>query len=867
MEVAVRVVQAWIKDTQRFKLRCRVQAAGPGSSGEAHEGSVSVAAQPSPAKPHQFSFSFASRPTKLSLLFLAESPRYESHQEKELGRCTVTLSTTQSLGNTETLFLSQQMPDTKVERFVGKLKCEVNLSEAASTSLTSLLSDEAERACVQVLPSESPSVSVVFHCVYARVYPSTRLVGVARIGDRSDISVGTLLQQNSQGPLHCLPILKPVRLSCQEFDCLELHIGDSNTGSVQFSCARALSRLTPFRPTHFNFDSQNQASNVVSDTRRPSVSTSVSYTPSDSQFGQFEGIEVAVCEVSPPRSLLQCRDIVMGAQLVQPNSKGKFPTPAGHSIHPPFQPSTKKSGAASSEYHVSVLRYQGREVNPASVVKFYHLFCHSLPETGGLNLIFQVFGSSGTQVWWDTDSHSWAGLEISEETLPMLQKGDLPILCWSASNSDSSQPCTVSGVLRWKLRKTKFLSESSVREILNERAQAASGSVVDPRNQPTKTSPGHFHDHRPCDPATQHPPNHESSRQIEGVVSPEQSADAGVLKEFFHQMTSDFNALRTENQRLQTRNEELRLEVARLETVAHQTTVGDTSYSQSDLQELSKSELKVRVWSLQKSLEDEKRTSKRYRERIGTLQGDLAALRDVEARHIELREAHMAQQRLIQTLRDKVSKYRKCSEICRKQEGVITQLESLLAKQARGHPSAKDDAISLLGRENAELRTLLQQLQVSEDHENNRATLLEKERVISSLKSQLSQLASHCKSLERERDSGGGGRSEEKQEIEVRMFELEQKVLVAEAKLSAQSRQLQENAEKWMVEKAGYELQLAEYRSQLDTVVRSGKLALAATKQEKGVTVSSSGRQRGSERRSGGQQYFSGKTSTKDFSF
>ena len=870
MEVCVSVSRAWIKDTQRFGLRCRVQAVVLESSGEAHEGSVSIS-QPITAaltdKPHRFFFSFASRPAHLSLLFVATSPRQDltsSRQEKELGRCTVTISTAEPPDHAaKTLFLTRQMEDSRVERLAGKLKCTVRFSDKACVSLRSLLSDEAERACMDVMPSESPFVSVVFHCATAVVDPATtELVGVARIGDRSDIGIDTLLQQSSAVPLLCLPLLKPVRLFCEEYESLELHIADTMRGTIQFSSARVLSRLTPFKPIHFNFDggqSQGLASRTQSDTERPNVSVSVVYTPSAAQSSMFEGIEVAICDIIPPRSVLQARDIVLGTQLVEASTKGKTPSLAGYFTRPPFkEPVKKKGGSFSSDYHISVLKHQEREVNTTPVVKSYYLFHDTLQGAADFCLLFHVFASSGAEVWWNTDTHTWVKLDISKETLAMLKTGDLPTLHWSATNKDSSQPCTVSGILRWKSSKEKFLTESYVREILATHTHVSPGPVRD------QHSTGHTHK-----------ASSEQLPQPEGLKpADDNSATADVkvfqqLTEFLRQTTENFLTLRRENQHLERENERLRMEVARIGSTGSMS----DSLGQRDLQTLSVSELRVGVCSLQHSLESERKMCERYRERNRALQSDLAALRDVEARHVVLRESHMGQQKLIQSLRDKLTKYRKCSEICRKQESVITHLESLLAKQAQGHPSAKYEAISMLSRENAELRTLLH---VTED--SGSSDLDQKNHVIYSLKSQLSQLAAHCKNLEREIGRGGGTRSEEKRELELQVFELEQKLLVAEAKLSAQSQQLQENAERWMTEKAGYELQLADHRHQLDSFIRSGQQALMATattqgepattskgqRENKGEGSRTSREHRESEGEGRGKQQTSGK---KDFSF
>ena len=888
------IIGAGVRDVPRFNLRCRAQGTGSGNSREVHEGSVAITQPVSKTLTPKFAFTFASKPAQISLLFIAMSSRQEStsYVEKELGRCERTLSTasvSQPPQHSQTLLLCQQVPGTRIGKFTGKLKYTIHLKTAVGTDLASLLEDEAKRTCMNVLPSDSPFISIVFHYAYTIVDQTQKLVGVARIGDRSDIRVDTLLQRGSSRPdqLHQVPLLRPVKLSCQEFDCLELHVAEnSRSGAILFSSSRALNRLFPFKHIHYNYDSlslnpvDGGILAVEPDSRIPSVAVSVMYTPSVQEFNRFEGLEVAMCEISLPDAVRQCRDVVVGTQLVQRDSKMKRAPSIGSQA--PFQSHLKKGLKTTSSidhgYHVTVLQYQGKELT--TMPKSYLLLPYFSKKSGGVILVFHVYGSSGTHLWWNTDHSTSVQLEISESKLTQLQTGQIAYFPWKMSSEDITQPCKVSGVMRWKSKQTKFFTNATLREVLDVSVLSpdTSSQTIDQQVSRPKlrnsTEPDHEMHSLQQDPSAK-PFNPASIQQtLEGLVTPTQEMDAteaehGVtnvlsqLTEFesnLQQMASDFQTLRKENQRLQGENEQLLLQMAKLKSLVTE--------KQCDLQHLSVPDLILKIGSLQQSLEAEERAHQRCRKRIEAMQNVLSNRQHLETQHIELQEAHTAQQKLIQLLRGKVAKYHKCSDICRKQEAIITQLESLLTKQAEGHPSAKDDAIVLLSKENAQLRALLQQYQASGEHGHQQAALLEKDQAIHLLKSQISRLVSHCQHLEQEK--AHGTRSEEKREFDTRLFELEQKLLVADAKLSAQTNQLQENAKIWMSEKAHYELQLADFHSRLDTVIRSGQQVLSTTQVIAGDNPSA-GQGSGAEAHQAGstsglQHYFSRKTNTKDFS-
>ena len=861
MEVMVNIRQAWIKDTSRFILRCKVQDVG--ASKETHESSVAIGQPTKTSGKPNFAFTFVTKPQEISLSFIAITPRQETtpNLENELGKCDGNVNTTTSQ-HTQNLMFTRLIEGTNVETFAGKLTYTVHLSAAVGVDLQSLLADEDRQACLHVLPSETPFISVVFNSAYARINPTSKLVGIARIGDRSDINVDMLLKSSSN-ELQSVPFLKPAKLTCQEFDCLELHIAE-RSATVLFSISRPINRLAPFKPIHYRYDGQTGGQST-----KGNVSISVLYTPSSSLFNRFMGLEVVVCEVNLPRDVAQCRNIVMGTQIVQKNSKMKSPTLECHSILPPFHSLTKKGATTVNpsidhDYRISVLRYHGRELNTA-LVKCYFLFSYPSKNPESIDLVFHIYGSSGNELWWNTDYCVAATLEVTKETLSMLQTGEHSNLNWKTSNQE---PCNVSGILRWKSKQTPFFSESSVREAFATQTQPLNNSIL--VNKASFTTDLHKEGApTPFNPTKTSPriTTSDHKRMDKEHASGEQDNIFSRLAEF-ESMLKDFQILGKEKQCLQEDIEELQLQVTKVKSL-----VKATPQTQDDLQLLPLSDLLLKVSSLQQNLQAEEKAHERCRIRNQQLQSDLIARQDLETQYAQLHEEHTAQKRLVQLLRDKLSKYHKCSEICKKQESVITQLESLLAKQAEGQLSTKDDAFRLLVKENLHLRGLVHQYQNIGDHSQQLPALLDKDQTIQSLKSQLSQLFSHCQKLENKmlssdrngRDRGGGRKLEKKVKFETRVFEMEQKLLVAEAKLNAQTSQLQENAEKWMREKTQYELKLAAIQSRLDTVMKSGQQVLSTVHTEAPRIPEKSEAQRQDE--GNVQRYISGKINTKEFSF
>lgn len=881
MELEVNVVQTEMKGAPRFNLRCKVQAGR-----EVHERSA-VVHQPKTGAyvahdQPKLSFAFASKPTEISLLFVA-LPNSKLHSP-ELGRGEDSLRTTLpgEQGPTRLILLGQRVPGTEIERFVGKLRYTAHFNIAAGTNLRSMFADEAARACSNVFPSECPTVSIVFHSAYTTVSQDWELVALARIGDRNDIRNDDLLQAGKHHPesLEHVSLLKPVRLSCQEFECLELHVADCKSDTILFSSSLALNRLAPFKTVHLKYDSswtlgrEDFSITQHGGSSNPSITVTLNHTPPLSESNQFVGLEVAICNIQLPHAVQQCRDVVMGVQLVRQDSKGKVPALSGSSTQPPFQQSSKKGQASSDvNYHVFVIRHHGKNCTDQYMVYlFFPGESFSSDNKSGMSLVFHIHGCRSEEVWWETDNYTSLHLDISEECLGQLQSKEIQYFPWEIKNETTSRSCNISGLLHWKSKQETFLSESTVRE-----ASDASLTFLPPSKssrsnaQHVSSQPHALETRESLSPEPNHRAQDVSSldltsfeRTLGGLLTPDEASVAASYMQGTHelsqleqfevtlqQMASDIRTLRQENQRLQAENEQLHLQMVQLKSA-----VAVSPQEQNTLQSLSASDLIIKIGALQQSLAVEERAHNRCLKKLQALQNDLSDRQSLKVQITQLQEAHTAQQKLVQLLRGKVDKYRKCSELCQKQEIIITQLESLLAKQAQGHPSAKDDAIGLLSRENAHLRAMLNLYQNTRDTDKQQMSLMKKDQMIQALKFQLSEVAGRCQQLEMEQLQDP--KQENKQEFDTKIFELEQKLLATEAKLSALTFQLKESAEEWMSKEARYELQLAEYRSRLDAGIKSGQQVLESPQASNSATRQNS---------RDPQPHFSGKLNKKDFSF
>ena len=191
------------------------------------------------------------------------------------------------------------------------------------------------------------------------------------------------------------------------------------------------------------------------------------------------------------------------------------------------------------------------------------------------------------------------------------------------------------------------------------------------------------------------------------------------------------------------------------------------------------------------------------------------------SQHIQLQEAHEAQQKLVRELQSKVAKYRKCYETSRKQETVISQLEALLALEAGDRRAG--NALSIVSKENADLRATLREYQDA-DPDHRKSLLGEKEETIATLRNELERVTKQRQSLEEQLaripGKSAGVNSGKILEQTTKIYELEQKMKVTEARENTLMKELEENGRRWAQEKARYEIQLTELQTRLGSNTR-----------------------------------------------
>ena len=196
---------------------------------------------------------------------------------------------------------------------------------------------------------------------------------------------------------------------------------------------------------------------------------------------------------------------------------------------------------------------------------------------------------------------------------------------------------------------------------------------------------------------------------------------------------------------------------------------------------------------------------------------------------LDISSYFQTQQKLIRQLHTKVDKYRKCSEICKQQENVITQLELLLAQQTQGQGDA--DTLSVLRKENIRLRALIREHQESEvhpDYSHLHSLLQEKEDQLQSLQAERSKLAHKCQDLELQlsvvqQGIHGGTSGQMMYSEQSKVFQLEQRLLMSEARVNTLTAELRESARRWDLERANYELQLIDCKNKTEATQKGGE--------------------------------------------
>ena len=844
MELQVEIVKIDLKgvDLHAIELHCKVENGQ--SSGS------SVVRLSSPGGDTSWSslrFKLSKPSSSAVLLFTAFD---SSDTPIELGNCSVPLTLQAQHGfkellpgpgQTQVALLSSKIEGTEIAKFVGKVWFRVShnigvsasqpswerlqgkpatINPDTSPSTNTLLSREAECACTASMPSSNPTVSIIFHSVNSTSLDriSDQLRPIACVGNSSNIKNDTLFHNTSTSGRSVIPLLRPITLMCNELENVELHIVDRAKDNAVFSASHQVKSLTPFKHYNWLYDrkwmpgsdpfspSHSQAST------EPRVIVSLVYRPSQHEYLQHEGLEFLVSNVELNPANLQGRNVVLCTQLVGNDSKLRVQ--GVNSYDPPFWRAPKK-GAKQSDpyenYNISVIRFHSQPT-ASSAYFFFPVNPYFSPDRSDMSLLIHVYATDlpSSQPWWQASLVISSKLDLPGHSRRLLQ---LPEhsggAYWEISGAGIAQPEGVQlvnqmcGVVRWKSKQLPFLTAQI-------EAHLTSLPRFDDISLPQDAHSDHTTLRSSLDIVV--PEVGVLSSLLEEREANRQLSDQDCvqLAEYEKAVTAlgvDILRLRQENEALHKENEQLQTHIILMEN--------DKSVSSADqrvLESLPKAELIQKVVEMREGLSVEARGRMFYQERVQSLQNSLITRNEFEAQYIHLQEAHAAQQKLVRQLQAKVEKYRRCGAICKQQEATITQLESLLAQQAQGHGSA--DAISLLSRENAQLRAALQEYRES-DSEHKNVVVQEKDDLIQSLKAQLSRITSRCQELETQE---GGMSDRLHMEHKSKVFEIEQKLMVSEARANTLMSELQDNARKWATEKAHYELQLAECRSKLITL-------------------------------------------------
>ena len=667
------------------------------------------------------------------------------------------------------------------------------------------------------MPGDNPVINVIFHCAASAQEEQLKdLHPIACLGTSTDIREDAFFKDNSGHEVRVASILRPVSLRCDtgndesNKEVLEVHLSGGRPCKALFSAAHTVEMFYPFK--HYNWEynwrwlpgtQTSTLDNFQSNSKESKVILSVVYVPKASDFAEYEGLEVLIQQLdleafAKDRNLIACVELEESDEVVV-SLGGKATAPHNS----PFKWNSGSHDTLSNRnFNIALMQFNNAESEQAatssdtagSMTPAYFFFAinpffRSKSYSHTLKFTLYSIDRSSPLVWW-RDSN----VASSSILLPQSLKTILPnpenrggVRC-DLLKEDVAQPeempliKRMTVLLRWKVKEMQFLSQS-VENVLN--------------NLPKLQDLVYSQETSLC------------NVQFDDLHQPQVYLDE--YKTAITKMGIDILKLRQENEQLSKENK--RLERHMLETEA---SIVVTAADQRNLQPLSKADLIHRIVELSEHFTGERQSRKRYQDKVRTLQNQLIEKNDVVSRHVRLQEAHEAQQKLVRELQSKVEKYRKCGETSRKQEVVINQLEALLALEAGEH--REGNALSIISKENADLRAALKEYQ-DFDPNHRRSLLEEKEETIASLRKELEKKTRQFQTLEEQlREKNSHVKSETFLEQTTRVYELEQKLKVAQARESTLMKELEENGRRWAKEKARYEEQLTELQAKLEAL-------------------------------------------------
>ena len=805
-------------------------------------------------------------PSRSKGKLVAKASDTSREEEGELGHClfpiTFRPSESTSLGSlavkadelvnqTQTSFLTTKLQGTNISKVVGRLLFKVythkpvpkksllkthtsyldlKISQEkfakpikSGPSVTELSARENASLCdCAVLPGDSPKINVLFHCAASAKEDHLKdLRPIACIGTSSELREDGFFKDNSSQLVNIVSILKPVSLQCisgnseSSSEVLELHLCGGSKSEALFSSAHTLQTFYPFKHHNWEYNwrwlpgtQTDSLNNFQSTGKESKVILSVVYVPPASDFANHEGLEVLIQHVDL-ETFAKDRYLIACVQLLD---KDEVNVSLGSDAtqNSPFKQSVDSQDATGTRnFNIAVMLFGDRrdeesepelemtesDVTPAYFFFDINTFFRNKLGENELQISLYSVDKSSTIAWWK-DSN----IATCSVCLPPGLKKILPnpenqagVKC-NLVNEEITQPeetplvNSMTVVLRWKTKDMQFLSSATndaienlplVQDLVYSQTETEANSLYNPQAE----APQHSH-----------------------VYLEE-------YKTAITKMGLDILKLRQENDQLSKENKRLERHMVEMEA-----SIVVTAADQRKLHPLSKPDLIHRVVELSEYLVNERQSRKGYRDKVRSLQNQLIEKNDIVSQHVRLQEAHEAQQKLVRELQSKVEKYRKCSDTSKKQESVINQLEALLALESGDRRAG--NALSIISKENADLRATLREYQDS-DPDHRRSLLGEKEETIASLRKELEKMAKQRQNLEEQLDNcekKTGVKSDTYFEQTTRVYELEQRLKVAEARENTLMNELEENGRRWAQEKARYEILVTELQARWESL-------------------------------------------------
>ncbi len=552
--------------------------------------------------------------------------------------------------------------------WLGLKSVERELSQQAppELNLEEMVSRENSLSCNVPIPAADPKVSVIFHSVSTKIseVTSTDLLCIACIGTSAEARESAIFNKG-EGPVHTLPALRPIRLRCtSEGGEVTIKVINIKEKSLVFSVSCPVAKLVPFQ--HYNweynwrcllgpsgFNPAHSHSNSEAN-----VTVSLVLWPSLSEHQDYEGLEVYIngVDFDKPNGRI---DLVLCCELTHGEGENDPPAEAEEDGKFPNSCITVVKCSSSDDDAVISPGYFFFPGVPSDEVHRINLSLYATPHNAS--------------PWWLTDSKASAVISLSKATTQvLLQPQNEEGIRWELANDalTNSSPDILmvkraSGLLRWKSKGTKFLSEDNIHKIPD--LPLLSDIEVPDISEISSVSQSDVSEVLSTRPATEQVSNADS--------------DTALLTRMMHEsalakLGKDILKLREENELLRRENQDFEKYILEMEA-----SIIVTAADQAALQFLTKNDLIHKVVELSQRLSTEIETRKTFQSKVQRLQNTLIKKNVIESRYMELQEAHVSQQKLVRELQGKLTKYRKCADTCKQQEAVIGRLEALLENE------------------------------------------------------------------------------------------------------------------------------------------------------------------------------------------